>query len=362
MRGLWHCLWATLAVFVPLTVGMPAAHADTRYVLEPGDTLEAVARKFGCDTQTVMRANRVDTTLLPAGTHVRVPSCRRRAARTAAAQLDRSSAKRSANPALAAIDGVRSEAKHDAAELPASSTGGSAGPLRQPRDLEAGADAAHGAGASTGAVVTTDDTTDETSASIGRPWRGKLQGGQQLPAGVGYTVRRPLRTWGAPHAVTQVQQAIANVRNEFPALHDLAVGDMSKHGGGKIDDHRSHQSGLDIDIGLYFTILPANYPTSFAVANDALDLDATWALVAAFANQATQAEGVRVIFLDHQVAGRLYRFAQSRGVEQATLDAMFEFPHGKRAGVGLIRHEPHHADHLHVRYRCATTDTDCTDP
>lgn len=325
---------------MPLAVRVPVASADTRYVLEPGETLEAVARKFGCDTQTVMRANRVDTTLLPAGTQVRVPSCRRRSARTAAATLSRATS--NANPALAAIDGIRS-----------------AGP-----DQSTATTRATRSGDPSNAAVAnaTTETANDGSASIGMPWRGKLQGGQQLPAGVGYTVRRPLRTWGAPHAVSHVQQAIASVRSEFPQLHDLSVGDMSKHGGGKIDDHRSHQSGLDIDIGFYFTTPPATYPASFAVANDTLDLDATWALVAAFANQATEPDGVRVIFLDHQVAGRLYRFAQGRGVDLATLDAMFEFPHGKRAGVGLIRHEPHHADHLHVRYRCAAADSGCTDP
>ena len=344
---------------------MPAAHADTRYILEPGETLEAVARKFGCDTQSVMRANRVDTTLLPAGTPVQVPSCRRQAARTAASQLDRGTAKRSANPALAAIDGARSAAHDGVAESGKSADQPSrASVAAWSHDRDAVTETAHVASSPGGGdvAVATDATSASASASVGRPWRGTLQGGQQMPAGIGYTVRRPLRTWGAPHAVAHVQQAIAAVRSEFSQLHDLAVGDMSKHGGGKIDDHRSHQSGLDIDIGFYFTAPPANYPTSFATADDALDLDATWALVAAFANQATEPDGVRVIFLDHQVAGRLYHFAQSRGVEQATLDAMFEFPHGKRAGVGLIRHEPHHADHIHVRYRCGTTDAACTDP
>ena len=340
---------------MPLTLSVPVARADTRYVLEAGDTLEAVARKFGCDTKTVMRANRVDTTLLPAGTAVRVPDCRRQAARTAAPKLSRSAAQNSANPALAAIDGIRSGGNQGGAARSASEITGSATNPTRDHGPAAGAP-------DTTVNNVTDGSADEGSASIGMPWRGKLQGGQQLPTGVGYTVRRPLRTWGAPHAVGYVQQAIASVRSEFPQLHDLSVGDMSKHGGGKIDDHRSHQSGLDIDIGFYFTTVPATYPTSFALADDALDLDATWALVAAFANQATEPDGVRVIFLDHQVAGRLYRFALGRGVDQATLDAMFEFPHGKRAGVGLIRHEPHHADHLHVRYRCAEADSGCTDP
>jgi murein endopeptidase len=318
MRSAKYGWWAPLL----LVLGGARAHAEARYTLEPGDTLEAVAHKFGCETDAVMRANRVDTTLLPAGTKVRVPSCRRRAKvapRTIATEPTNS------NPALAAIDGARPPAATRSEPL-----------------VDAIAPA----------------VTDPT-ASIGVPWHGKLQGGQQLPAGEGYVVRRPQRTWGVPHAVAYVQQAIGNVRSEFPALHNVAIGDMSKLGGGKIDDHRSHQSGLDIDIGFYFKTVPDNYPTAFASADANLDLEATWALVAAFANQASAADGVRVMFLDHHVAGRLYNFALARGVDQSTLDAMFEYPHGKRAGVGIIRHEPHHADHVHVRYRCATDDSTC---
>lgn len=321
MRCAKHVLWVTLLG----VYGAAPAHADARYVLEPGDTLEAVAHKFGCATDAVLRANRVDTTLLPAGTKVRVPSCRRRAKvapRTIAAEPN------NLNPALAAIDGARTPA------------------------------AAH----NEPVADTVAPTVTAATASIGVPWHGKLQGGQQLPAGDGYVVRRPQRTWGVPHAVAYVQQAIRNVRNEFPQLHDVAIGDMSKLGGGKIDDHRSHQSGLDIDVGFYFKTVPTNYPAAFASADANLDLEATWALVAAFANQASATDGVRVMFLDHRVAGRLYNFALARGVDQATLDAMFEYPHGKRAGVGIIRHEPNHGDHVHVRYRCATDDNACNLP
>jgi hypothetical protein len=318
MRGTY-----IIAIAVVLGMASTDAMAESRYVLEPGDTLEAVARRFGCTSAEIMRANRVDTTLLPAGTRVRVPTCRRQV-RTIATLP---SSRLTSNAALAAIDGVTTPAGTNDIMLPA------------PRV----------------------DAADEVATSIGAPWSGKLQAGAMLPAGEGYSVRRPKRTFGSPHAIAYVQQAIAAVRSEFPNLHDLAIGDMSKAGGGKIDDHRSHQTGLDIDVGFYFTVVPKDYPANFAAGDSDLDLEATWALVAAFANTSEQPDGVRMMFLSHTIAGKLYHYALDHGVDSATLDAMFEFPHGKGSGVGLIRHQPHHGDHVHVRFRCARTDASCVE-
>ena len=33
------------------------------------------------------------------------------------------------------------------------------------------------------------------------------------------------------------------------------------------------------------------------------------------------------------------------------LGFLFQYPRGKDALVGLVRHWPHHADHMHVRFR-----------
>jgi Penicillin-insensitive murein endopeptidase/LysM domain len=281
----------------------PIAKADRRHTMAAGETLEAVARAVGCRTATLMKFNRVDTTLLPPGTRVKIPDC---------------------------------VVKKNAVTEPV---------------------APHSASASDG--VPTKTVLDEGAASIGAPWHGHLRGGAQLPPGEGYVVRRPQRSWGAPHALRQIQQAIASVRAEFGDLHNLAIGDMSKAGGGRIDDHKSHQSGLDIDIGFYFQEVPGNYPADFARADEKLDLPATWALVTAFANLSERPDGVAVIFLDHRVAGRLYQFALDAGVDQETLALMFEYPHGRGAGVGIIRHAPNHANHIHVRFRCASDDRDC---
>ncbi|MBS1124897.1 MAG: Peptidoglycan-binding lysin domain protein, partial [Deltaproteobacteria bacterium] len=191
---------------------------------------------------------------------------------------------------------------------------------------------------------------DEPSESIGQPWNGRLVNGEALPQGDGYRVRRPQRAFGASHVVEHLQTAIAAVRAMYD-VHTLAIGDLSARGGGKIGDHHSHQSGLDVDVGFYFRRMPDGYPDTFADASADLDLDATWALLLAFVRTTDQDTGVQIIFLDYDAQARLYKFAKKRGTPEADLEAIFQYPRGRDTLAGLVRHWPNHADHFHVRFK-----------
>ena len=188
-------------------------------------------------------------------------------------------------------------------------------------------------------------TRDE---SLGAPWAGALAHPAKLETGDGYVVRRPSRAFGAKHVVDQLRAAIGEVHALYPEVHTLAIGDLSAEHGGKISDHHSHQSGLDVDVGFYFTTGPA---TTFVDANAALDLEATWALLASFARTAAHDDGVQMIFLDYDVQRRLYAYAKKRGTPERELDFMFQYPHGKDELTGLVRHWPGHANHMHVRWK-----------
>ena len=50
------------------------------------------------------------------------------------------------------------------------------------------------------------------------------------------------------------------------------------------------------------------------------------------------------------------KWAKKQGVSKRTLDAMFQYPHGPSAAHGIIRHDPGHDDHMHVRVRCTNHD------
>jgi len=303
-----------LALALLLVAG--TAHAE-RYVVQRGETLEHVARAKGCSVETLMRANGLRTTLVRAGTAIEVPTCtlRTRARlRSPASQPPRpTSDAAKARTALAVIDGATW----------------------------------------TDAAVERSDE-NEREASEGVPWNGRLRGAQRLPGDVGYRIRRPSRAYGASHVIDHLKSVSGVVRALYPEVHTLAIGDLSAEHGGKLDNHRSHQTGLDVDVGFYFRTVPEGYPERFVAANADLDLAATWSLITAFARTVPLDDGVEIIFLDHAVQKRLYDWAHRRGTPDEDLEHLLQYPRSKDSAVGLVRHWPNHADHLHVRFKSLT--------
>jgi hypothetical protein len=196
--------------------------------------------------------------------------------------------------------------------------------------------------------------------SLGAPWLGRLQDAVQLDAGDGWHLRRPYRAYGTSTTVELVHRVLADIADRYPDIHDIAVGDISAEHGGRISEHSSHQSGRDIDIGLIFTAKPDAYPASFVIGTeDNLDLEATFVLVEEFAKTTQETGGVQIIFLDFKLQGLLYNWALANGETEDYLARLFQFPHGRGASAGMVRHEPNHADHIHVRFRCPTGDSAC---
>lgn len=285
-----------------LIVALVCATAEAgEHIVQRGETLEHVAQQYGCSVEAVLRANRLDTVLVKAGTVVQVPNCSMKA-------RARSRERITAKP----VD--------DAARA------------RQ-------------------ALAVIDGTTLIATAREEEPVRPKLRGAERLPIGDGYRIRRPTRAFGAPHVVEHLRDTIAVVRALYPDVHTLAIGDLSAEHGGKLANHLSHQTGVDVDVGFYFHSMPAGYPDRFVAANADLDLEATWALLTAFARTSHVDDGVKMIFLDYDVQARLHAWARKRGTPDDQLAALLQYPRGKDSLSGLVRHWPHHADHLHVRFK-----------
>lgn len=309
---------AALALCLLLRVTAEAG-AET-YVVQRGETLEHVAAAHGCSVEAVMRANRLRTTLVRAGTEVEVPACslrtraRTRTPRDAGVSAPDSRSKPTseddkARAALAVIDGATWIAEPAPVRaLP---------PVRGPRAR----------------FVETARMPD---------------------GGEGYLLRRPSRAYGEAHVIEHLRSSIAVVRALYPDVHTLAIGDISAQHGGKLDNHVSHQTGLDVDVGFYFRMVPEGYPDRFVGANANLDLEATWALVTAFARTASVDDGVSIIFLDYAVQRRLYDWAYERGTPDEDLASLLQYPRSKDTQVGLVRHWPNHADHLHVRFKATS--------
>jgi len=295
-------------------------------VIEKGETVQHVADAYGCSVDAVLRTNKLQTTLLKPGTVIEIPSCslRTRAqtrTRTVTPRTRPASDDEKARAALAVIDGATW------IEKPADKAAEKSSPklvAKAPIGI---------------------------SDSLGVPWDGELLGGEQLAGGDGYQVRRPELAYGVPYVVDHLRHAIAEVRALYPDVHTLAIGDISAEHGGKLSAHRSHQSGLDVDVGFYFKQVPDGYPDHFAAAGDNVDLQATWALLTAFARTADLDDGVSIMFLDYALQRRLVQWAAKRGTPEADLEHLFQYPRGKTSETGLIRHWPNHADHVHVRFK-----------
>ena len=198
------------------------------------------------------------------------------------------------------------------------------------------------------------------SRAVGRPQDGKLVNGEQLPAGRGYYRRRPHLAWGTNETIASLRHAIETVRSKHPKIHDIAVGDISSEHGGPLRRHKSHQSGRDVDLGLYFKKQRKKGPKAFISAlRHPIDMAANWTLLETLVSKSKKTSKVSYIFLDYRLQKRLYQWAKKRGVKQSTLDWMFQYPRGRRAMRGVVRHEPGHADHYHIRFKCPPDDEGC---
>jgi penicillin-insensitive murein endopeptidase len=196
--------------------------------------------------------------------------------------------------------------------------------------------------------------TPGPALSIGSTADGCLAGATALPAdGIGYSVIRlgRRRYFGHPDLVAFVSEL--GRRAHAAGLPRFYVGDLAQPRGGPLPfGHKSHQTGLDVDLWFTFggaTVLPE-------AGRDDLDLP-SMLLPGALAVDPSR-------FGTRQVT--LLRLA----AEEPTVDRIFVNPTIKLAlcrGLAgpnmawLHRLSPWwgHDDHFHVRLRCPETSPDC---
>ncbi|MCA9707995.1 MAG: penicillin-insensitive murein endopeptidase [Myxococcales bacterium] len=187
--------------------------------------------------------------------------------------------------------------------------------------------------------------------SIGPPSAGQLRNGLRVPKVEGIHLRLPRSAYGTSHAVEQLVLGITRFheRSDYPL--PVQLGSMSAPRGGRIGEHKSHQSGRDVDIRL---MLRPDVPDWKESRGSRVQWSAVWELVLAFSEL-----DVMVIFLDYKAQRRLYRAAQAHGASPEQLAAMLQYPRGSGASRGLVRHSPGHDMHLHVRFGCGAYEPEC---
>lgn len=194
----------------------------------------------------------------------------------------------------------------------------------------------------------------ESGMSVGRPDRGRLLNGVQLPKNPKlYRLRNPNNSWGSSHAVEMLQLGVARFRRDTGFDGELVIHDMSRKRGGRLPPHTSHRSGRDVDIRL--PLAPGIKPGTVPERVSQVDWDAVWGLVKALVSTGQ----VKYIFLSRSRQRFLYAAAKRAGAADKELDRMIQYPRGEK--VAVVRHDPGHVHHIHVRFRCGENETSCKD-
>jgi len=163
------------------------------------------------------------------------------------------------------------------------------------------------------------------ATSVGLWYAGRLDDGTQLPVeGADWvtwdpvtdsTPNKPYRLYGNERTIRTLVSVIAAYRAAHPHAPRVVVGDISRRGGGRLDEHASHQNGLDVDV--YYPRLDRHL--SAPIATSQIDHQLAQDLLDRFV-----AAGARVVFVG--------------------------FSAGLTGPSGTVVPYPNHENHMHVRF------------
>ena len=319
-------------IFVGQRLRVPATRAGAAasgnvYVVRPGDTLSAIAARHGADLADVLSWNRgLDADRIRVGQEIQI---------------------RSARPTREVVHRVQSgevlgriAERYDVtvSELVSWNRGLNPDRIRIGQEIR---------------II--QEGPETPSESHGAAHDGRLVNGEQLPDHPGYTVRSRRRAWGTNETISALMAGFDHVRRVHPRAPRLAVHDLSYENGGYMPPHRSHQSGRDADIGYYHSGCTRTDCEYRAVRASELTPDLQWTLFQYWIDNGL----VDYIFVDYTLQEVLHEHARQAGVSQRRLEQLFQYPRGRHSSRGIIRHEPGHRTHFHVRFSCGSRDSRC---
>ncbi|MDP1921211.1 MAG: penicillin-insensitive murein endopeptidase [Myxococcales bacterium] len=179
------------------------------------------------------------------------------------------------------------------------------------------------------------------SISVGHWVEGRLINAIPFPEpldGGAWSVIVPQSCWTTEETAEAVINAANQLRAWFPSGAPVRVGQVSGPKGGLLSPHRTHQSGRDVDIGLFY---PEGEPYRVIERERVMDVAMNWAFVKALLIHGD----VHYVLLDWRVQNVLYAYARRQGEDRAWLDSLF-----KAGPYAVFHHAPMHRDHFHVRY------------
>ncbi len=164
---------------------------------------------------------------------------------------------------------------------------------------------------------------------------------KQLKDGPGYRVRDARLAWGTKVTTSRVQEVMFSYSLRFPEAAPVDIGHLSKRYGGVLKPHKSHRTGRDVDIKI-ITKRDSDY--SVEATPRTIDVERNWYLIKNFIDTGD----VVHIFLDLRLQRRIYKYALKEGVPKEELKRIFQYP--ARSAKAIVRHEPGHKNHFHIRF------------
>lgn len=202
-----------------------------------------------------------------------------------------------------------------------------------------------------------DIIVEGNSESVGAPNNGWLENGVQLDETDEVHVINPSRAWGTVEIVRLLKIGAAAVAYAYPDTVPLVIGDISIEGGGTLSPHRTHQSGRDVDVGLY--MLDNEYqPDWFPdMTENNTDIEKNWLFIKTLAETGI----ISHVLLDYDVQAIFYE-ALVDTVDEETLSAIFQYPRPKDETYwSLVWHVDSHQNHFHIEIMCPAGDDRCTE-
>ncbi len=194
------------------------------------------------------------------------------------------------------------------------------------------------------------------SRSVGLPSDGTLVNPRCIGAeGPGF-VHSGEASCGTDELVMVLLFAVSEMLRDYPNSTGVVIGNISLPGGGPLKPHKSHMSGRDVDIGFYAK--DNERLSSFADLDPTrIDFDKTLTLLVNLISTGS----VQFIFINYALQPYFVEAAKRLGYDDQQLEYLFQYPRGKNAQAGVIRHSNGHLRHAHVRFKCSESDHECLD-
>jgi len=203
------------------------------------------------------------------------------------------------------------------------------------------------------AALGTEDPAPGPARVIGETSAGCIQGAEHLaPEGEGYLLMHleRHRDYGHPDLLDAIRRLGKRAAHGLGMLH---VGDLGMARGGPMPfGHRSHQSGIDVDV--WYDMSPSLH----------LDANSTRSNIKAFSLLNTATNGINYTLWEEGHAEMLKQAARLPTVDRIFVNARIKreickSARGDRSWLNKIRPWYFHEDHFHMRLACPPGSPDC---